>query len=672
MNILFSRFSKKDIQESRSTRASRTKQARKEKDGVSRIYAYIVIGGLCTAFSILWLKVAYLQLIEGEPLATRARRQQTALEYIPARRGDIVDRNGFTLARSIEMQTITVQPELITNLNHTVATLARILQRSEKDIKKSLNSSKKLILLARQVSTSVAQEVKDAQLPGVSIITEYGRVYPNREVAGILLGFVGNDGTGLEGIEYIANSLLEGKDQKNILLRDARGRRLFTQQASSVSDSISLAGQTVALTIDMNIQHIAEEALLKTVTQFDAKWGGALIVEVATGDIVAYAEVPRFNPNTFKTANASQWKNRLAIDSYEPGSSFKIFLLAAALEENIVQPDSIIFCEGGSWQLQSTIIKDDRASYQWLSLPDVFAFSSNIGMAKIGLSLGIKKYQEYLVKLGFGAKTELPLLQSAGITRFNRYWSDVDIATLSFGQGISVTGLQLAQATLTIANGGLFQPLRIFKDASTETYQYRIFSEKTTQLVRSMMQRVVVSGTGKRAAVPGLAVGGKTGTAQKAEGGSYGDKRFASFIGMFPIDKPEYVVVVMIDEPKKNVYGGVVASPTFQNIVAQMTSHKASTVIEETEHITPPQEPNVQNIRKPIVHSNTPLTTLPNILGMSLRKAFETVAPFGIIPTIYGKAGVVIKQSPPPGTPLDANTPLTIWLSESDAYRPKD
>ena len=665
MNISLPFFTKKERKQNhRSTHMTR-RHIKEKKTHFPKLHAFIVIGGFFIIFSALWFKVAYLQIIEGEALANRARRQQTTLEYIPARRGDIVDRNGFILARSVEMQTIIVKPALLQDLSHTSKTLANILQRPEKDIRKALSSSKKVLLLARQISDSIAEQVKQAQLPGVTITTEYGRVYPNRELAGILLGFVGNDGAGLEGIEYVANSLLEGQEQKNILLRDARGKKLFTQQASSVSDSISIAGKTVTLTIDMNIQHIAEEALLKTVAQYNAKWGGALVVEVASGDILAYAEVPRFNPNTFKTAKASQWKNRLATDSYEPGSSFKVFLLAAALEENIVQPDSIIFCEGGSWQLQSTIINDDNASYQWLSLPDVFAFSSNIGMAKIGLSLGIKKYKEYLIKLGFGSKTELPLPQSTGITRFNRYWSDVDIATLAFGQGISVTGLQLAQATLTIANGGLFQPLRIFKNDTTETYQYRIFSEKTIEIVRSMMRRVVVSGTGKRAAVPGLDVGGKTGTAQKAEAGTYGDKRFASFIGMFPIEKPEYIVVVMIDEPKKNVYGGVVASPTFQSIASQMLSYKTNTIIEQAEQIPLPQEPSIQNIRKPIIHSNTPQTTLPNILGMSLRKAFETVAPFGIIPTIYGKAGVVIKQNPLPGTPLDTNTSLTIWLSES-------
>lgn len=653
------------IKKGQGYRSSRHDTRREEQQKPTRLYALIMITFFSLIFIILWLKVAYLQLIEGETLATRARRQQTALEYIPARRGDIVDRNGFILARSVEMQTVSVKPAQIENINHTVRTLATILQRSEKEIRSALTNAGNVVLLARQISDSMAQQVKSANLPGVSIITEYGRVYPNKEAAGILLGFVGNDGTGLEGIEYIANSLLEGTEKRNLLVRDARGRKLFTQHASSVSESFSLVGKTVALTLDMNIQHIAEEALMKTVTEYNAKWGGALVVEVASGDILAYAEVPRFNPNTFKTAKASQWKNRLATDNYEPGSSFKIFLLAAALEENIVQPESIIFCEGGSWQIQSTVIKDDTASYQWLALPDVFAFSSNIGMAKIGLSLGIKKYQEYLTKLGFGAKTELPLLQSPGITRFNRYWSEVDIATLAFGQGISVTGLQLAQATLTIANGGVFQPLRIFKDDTTETYQYRIFSEKTTQLVRSMMQRAVVSGTGKRAAVSGLAVGGKTGTAQKAEGGKYGEKRLASFIGIFPIDKPEYVVIVMVDEPQKSVYGGVVATPVFRAIASQIMSYKASTLVEASPIVQ--KIPSIQNVRKPIVHSVTKESTLPNVLGMSLRKAFETVAPFGIIPTIYGKAGVVIKQSPPAGTPLTPTTMITIWLSESDS-----
>lgn len=666
MNITFPFFIKKERAYSHRSLQKKKLSSQSKKTLVSKPYSLFIIGFFALLFLILWMKVAYLQLIQGDILSKRARRQQTAFEYIPAKRGDIVDRNGFILARSIEMQTISVKPELIQDMNATVKTLASILKRPQQEIRKKLTSGRKLILLARQISDTTAKEVASASLPGVSIITEYGRVYPNRETAGVLLGFVGNDGTGLEGIEYIANSLLEGKEQKNLLLRDARGRKLFTQNASSVTESTPITGKTIALTLDMNIQHIAEEALMKAVTQYNAKWGGALIVEVKTGDILAYAEVPRFNPNSYKTATAGQWKNRLATDTYEPGSSFKIFLLAAALEENTVQPESVIFCEGGSWQLQSALIKDDTASYQWLSLRDVFAFSSNIGMAKIGLSLGIKKYQEYLTKLGFGAKTELPLLQSSGITRFNRYWSEVDIATLSFGQGISVTGLQLAQASLTIANGGLFQPLRIFKDSPNETYQYRIFSEQTAQKVRSMMQYVITSGTGKRAAVPDLAVGGKTGTAQKAEAGGYGDKRFASFIGMFPIDKPEFVIIVMIDEPKKNVYGGVVASPVFKTIASQIASYKASTVIENPIVQNKYLEPSVQNIRKPIVHTSTPDNLLPNVLGMSLRKAFETVAPFGILPVIYGKAGVVIKQHPPAGTPFEQNTQFTIWLSESN------
>ncbi|MGL4721852.1 MAG: penicillin-binding transpeptidase domain-containing protein [Desulfovibrionaceae bacterium] len=615
---------------------------------------------------IIWARLGYLQIIGEKTLGSKARRQHQTTEYIMGKRGSILDRQGKVLARSIEMRTVSVQTSQVQDKKALALALGKILKISAQDIENSLQKAKGIVLLARRISDEMAQKIKEADLHGVSLTTEYGRVYPYKDIAGKLLGFVGDDGIGLEGIEYINNAILEGGKQKTTLLRDAKGKKLFL---AGLIENEDLDGKDVRLTIDMNVQHMAEEALEKSVVRNKAQWGGVLVVKVDSGDILAFAEYPRFNPNTFKRSVPSQWRNRLAVDAYEPGSSFKPFLIAAVLEEGLVTEESLIFCEGGSWKIGNSVINDDTGSYQWLTLVDVLARSSNIGMSKLGLTLGQDIYQKYLTKLGFGVKTQITIPQSAGIMRSNRYWSDIDIATLSFGQGIAVTGLQLAQGFLILANGGVFQPLRLFMDTKIEEYQYRIFSENTIKSVHSMLRNVVENGTGKRAYTAAVSSGGKTGTAQKAnKEGGYGDKRFASFVGMFPIEKPQYIVVVLIDEPLHSVYGSVVASPVFKDIASQIAVYAELSPVPEKITVSKISKNINQSVRKPLLPKNQSSSRImPNITGKTLRSAVESLAQFGIIPIIHGNSGIVLKQVPEEGAVLPSQkASIEIWLSDTN------
>lgn len=313
------------------------------------------------------------------------------------------------------------------------------------------------------------------------------------------------------------------------------------------------------LTLDVQLQFIAEEAVARAARDFDARWSGALVVDVPSGDILAWAQYPFFNPNTYRQSSPMIYRNRLASDALEPGSTFKPFVMASALQERKINRNTAIDCENGKWEIKKVTIRD-TSRQGVLPAHKVLRYSSNIGMAKIGLELGSPTLYKYLRALGFGESTCVPVADSRGILRQPRSWSEADLMSASFGQSVSVTALQMAQGYLTLLNNGVYKPLRLLREQVNVEQRYeRIFSERVCREVMGMMRDVVEEkdGTGKRARIEGVEVAGKTGTAQKADhkAGSYGSKRLASFVGFLPADDPRYLIVVLVDEPTKNQYG---------------------------------------------------------------------------------------------------------------------
>lgn len=639
----------------------------------------------------LWVRAGYVQLWEGPFLAERARRQHMSAETVSMPRGMITDRNGHILARSVECRSVYANPNAVTDVDATSTALAGLLGRPVDQIRPLLAKKRSFVWIARRVDDATAEAIRQADLPGVDLSREYERIYPYRQVAGQLLGFVGLDGKGLEGVERSFDDQLGGLSVRQAVQRDASGRQFYVD-----SDYEAQPADDVRLTLDLQVQSIAEEEIAKAVDEYGAKWGGVLVVDVPSGDILAWAQYPFFNPNSYNQYRPGEYRNRLAQDALEPGSTFKPFLIASALQEGVVNRETTFNCENGLWKTRYITIRDDTHPKNTVqTVAQILANSSNIGCGKIGLELGAVKYQRYLSRLGFGERTGLQLAESRGILRPAREWSEADLISSSFGQSLSVTVAQMAQGYLTLANQGVYKPLRLVATDDVGGGDQRIFSKNTTKEVLSMMREVVDGGTGKRAAIPGVSVAGKTGTAQKARRGKYGSERTASFVGLVPAEKPQYLVVIFIDEPSKVKYGGVIAAPVFKAVTSRVMAYHGS--LPDPGALTPAQikaqekaearakarekrkgskeKTVLGEYRSELATKKTALPvrdsgTVPDVVGQSVRRAVEMFARQGLVPVIKGNGARVVRQTPEPGVRWagkdSAPTTCVLWLSEQE------
>lgn len=685
----------------------------------------VVAFGLLATWGVLWSRFFVLQLIEGPEYAARARGQHVTAETIHGRRGSILDRNGNVLATTIESYSLSARPSEIDDLRGTCDFLAKVLNTSSEKLQRSLQNKRGFAWVARQISDRDAKIILTADLPGLYLHKEYERVYPYKHLAGQLLGFVGIDNKGLDGLEAAFEERLSGQELRKIVQRDGRGARLYLDGREEADE---LSGQDLRLSIDVQIQYFAEAALARTVRENDAAWGGCLVVDVPSGDILAWAQYPFFNPNAYNKHPEGVRRNRLALDALEQGSTVKPFVVAAGLQEKKINREQIFFCENGKWQIYKHVVKDTRPHGN-LNVEQILRYSSNIGAGKIGLELGAPTYGGYLQSLGFGRRTGLPLLaESPGILRSPAKWPENDLIASSFGQSFSATGLQMAQAYLVLAGGGRERPLQLVMDRATrrQTEGRQIFRPEVNAEVLSMLKSVVQSddGGGRQARIAGLEIGGKTGTAQKADKGIYGEKRTASFVGMVPAEKPRYLVLVIVDEPQKSVYGSSVAAPAFREVVRDTLAYnslspeeaasmfadgsrgsdvsgdafdilsldlasyaqararldaesKTAARLGRTAGGGPAPAGNVapgSSLRLPVESSAEPKTDLaevvPDVRGMSVRGAVELFAHKGIMPVLKGQGGTVVRQSPPPGSAWPAQAgqvemEYILWLEEN-------
>lgn len=686
-------------------RAQNTRKEAKSSQGSSVDWsrARLVFVGVLFGciWALLWARAWYIQTVQSDWLAENAAKQQRATELRVGGRGDILDRNGQVLARSVEVRSVFARPVEIADQAAVIKILREVLGESEPYWSKMIASKRQFVWLSRKITDQQAQAIKKAikeeKIKGLYLTKEYNRVYPFKQLAGQLLGFVGVDDKGLEGLEKAFDSYMTGSSGKAVVQRDAAGRRLYLE---GVPDA-GLEGRDLHLTIDANIQYFAEESLAKAIAQYEAKWGGCLVVDVPTGEILAWAEVPFFNPNAYREYKPSAWRSRLALDAMEQGSTIKPFVVAAALTEGRTKPDSLYYCEKGKWKFKNVTIRD-TSSHEWLTVNKIIRYSSNIGAAKIGLDLGVAKLHGYLARLGFGSRTDLPLLgESRGILRDPSQWSEVDLAAASFGQSFAATGVQMAQAYLVLASGGVLRPLRLVRDTDARVNSQeqesdglgariaqaaegpRIFSEDVTRQIALMMSEVVTEGSGKRARIAGVSVSGKTGTAQKAEGASYGEGRMASFAGFIPAENPRYLILVMIDEPTKSVYGGVVAAPVFRYVGTRIMAYKNELPDLGTSAVGQRgtasgsgavSSANNSSVALPSSPGNIDSASedvIPDVRGKSVRSAMELFTQKGIVPRVRGNGQIIVRQEPKAGTPWSAaagtdgkKTEFTLWLGE--------
>jgi cell division protein FtsI (penicillin-binding protein 3) len=518
-----------------------------------------------------------IQIQHGEGLREEARQiYHHQVTLLPAR-GSIFDRNGEDLAISIPVESVYARPHNITDPGETARRLAPFLERKSAEIAAELRKDRRFVWLERQVVPPVSARIQELNLAGIGVIQESRRFYPNLELACHLLGIVGVDGHGLEGLELQYDKRLYGEERRIMIDRDARGQRLAPPEGLLM---VRNDGHHLILTIHRQIQHVAEQYIEEAVADTGSKSGSAVVIAPKTGEILAMANVPRFNPNTFSRYSGTTFRNRCITDVYEPGSTFKPIIISAALEAQVLDSSDIVYCENGSFRVFDRIIHDVKG-HGWLTPKGILQYSSNIGAAKVGISLGAERLHRYIKAFGFGEPTGIDLPgESTGSVRPQNQWSPVDLATISFGQGISATALQMAAAFAALANDGRrMQPyvVREILDAKGHTVERRkpkdlgpAVSPATAHEVTRMLTAVVSEkGTGAKAAIEGFTVAGKTGTSQKPDlrsGGYLRNRYLASFVGFVPAYDPRMCIVVVLDEPKGTFYGSQVAAPVFQRI----------------------------------------------------------------------------------------------------------
>ena len=540
-----------------------------------RLRAGFVAALFTVALLAIGAKAVQLHVFKGAWLSERAAMEYERATVIQGKRGAILDRNGSPLAVSIDSPSIAAYPNQIKDKDVAAKGMARALGQSAGSIEAKLNTDRAFVWIKRQATPRQADGVKDLKLAGVDFIPEHTRVYPDKTLAAQLVGFSGVDGRGLEGLEFYFEDSLKGSEKEITVLADRKGRRF---EGAVVPANLG-EGNSIVLTIDRNIQFITQKALEAAVTEFDAASGMAVVMAPSTGEVLALAHYPFFNPNCYGKFKRELWRNRAVTDAFEPGSTMKMFSAAAAIDSGTCSPSTIFFCENGEYRIGPNIIHDTK-SHGWLSLQQIVKYSSNIGSVKVAQKVGARQLHDYLSAFGFGQPSGIACPgETAGSLSAFSSWNPIDMGAISFGQGVSVSAIQLITAASAIANGGvLMKPLLVKEvlDRHGQTITrfapesvLRVISPQTSACMRRILKSVIAEGgTGVNAALAGYSVCGKTGTAQKVDqSGTYAKGKYlSSFLGFAPADQPEVAILVVVDEPRKQDYGGIVAAPAFRQI----------------------------------------------------------------------------------------------------------
>lgn len=640
---------------------------------------FLLLGG---AFLRAW----NLQVGQNERLKAYAEDQYVRAMEIPARRGDIVDRRGVKLASSVDVDSVWLDPSLVPDQRDAAKKLARALSLDWRELEERFQKARRFAWVKRQVSDADARRVKALEIPGIGFAKEPRRFYPQRELAAHVVGLVGTDGHGLDGLELSFQDELSGEAVRRAGFRDAKGRKLLT---NGVEDPQSTAGAALTLTIDSTLQYVTEHALEQAVHDAQAVAGQAVVLDPRTGEILAVANWPRFNPNAPKGAPSDAFRDRAVTDVFEPGSTIKALVIAAAVEDKLVTESSECDSENGRLPIGRHTVHDVHP-HGTLTTRGVLQVSSNVCAAKIGQKLGRERLVETFKHFGFGEKYGLGLPgEGKGSLPFPR--SEIALATQSFGQGMSATVLQVAAAYGALANDGvLMKPYLVSKVVDSDglvllenkpTAVRQVVSAKSARAVVSMLESVVEpKGTAPRARMDEYRVAGKTGTAQKPDplGRGYSDKHVASFIGVVPAEAPRAVIFVVIDEPKTDQYGGLVAAPAFKEIALQAMPHlgaprsrEAPVAVAAPVEAPKKTEKNVvlagleKYEQQEAVTEEAPVegaVRVPDLKGLAGRAAVAQLLTAELEPHLAG-SGRVVSQKPAAGSLVEKGTRITVELA---------
>ncbi len=642
------------------------------------------------AFIVLWMlaigaRLVYLQVSMHDWLTERAHRQQQGAVETGFERGQVTDREGRQMARSIETESIFVAPDEVKDIVMASELLGRTLGMDRAELAKQItgarNDKRQFLWIARRVLPEQATKIADCHIDGVHSQKEAKRFYPNGSLAAHVLGFVGLDNDGLGGIEQFYNQKISGEPGKLFIERDSRGRAYQSYEIPSKP------GQNVVLTLDQMIQFRAEQALAAAVERSHAKSGTAIVLDPRSGEILALANAPSFDPNKPGAAKTELRSNQALESVYEPGSTFKIVAYSAAIEKGLAKPEDKIDCQMGSITVAKRVIHDHHP-FGVLTLTEALAKSSNVGAIKLGLKVGDSSMYDFIKSYGFGSRTgvELPN-ESAGILKSLKRWQPSSIGSIAMGQEIGVTPLQVAAAFATIANGGvriaphLVREIRSANGAMVyrpKPEQHRVISAETANALKGMLEGVTLNGTAKKAQLDGYTAAGKTGTAQKIDPRTHGysaTKFVASFVGFAPVSNPAVVIIVVIDEPSGSYHGGEVAAPVFREIAEQILPDMnvaPDTELKPTQQLIAQVQETPAMATKREAASATRRTSLPEVVrgdrdgeivyaaatrnamvmpdlrGRSVRDVARTCAQLGLQIEARGD-GRMSRQTPAPG-----------------------
>ena len=648
----------------------------------ARMRAYLAGAVVSIGLFGVAMKAWALQVDDGDKYRALAERQHAMRLDIPAPRGEILDAHGQPLAISADTDSIWANPREVRDVASTAEKLAVILKDDPAVLESKLAGNRGFVWLDRHVTPEVAKAIKAAKLPGVEVAREPRRWYPAKNVGGTVIGRADIDGNGLDGIEHSMNDLLMGKRGAVKALRDARGHRML----DSAFEAEAQPGATVNLSLDRTIQAISETALAEAVTTNKAKSGVAVVIDVPTGRVLALASYPTYDPNSGHVNGA---RNKPVTDSFEAGSVMKVFSVAIAMDAGIVNPNSE-FAIGNSFKVGPKAITDVH-SFPSLTVGGIIKHSSNIGAAKIALRLGSQRLYEGYKKLGFGAKTGIEMPgEQIGMLRKGETWREVELATMSYGYGLTVTPLQIAAALAAIGNHGIYHAPRIVDSVvdadGTVIYrghgeERRVLSQKVADqmlpILASVFDKGLDGGTAKNIDVPGFDCGGKTGTAYKYDPATRhyaSDRYLASFVGLAPISNPRLAIVVQVDEPSAGLhYGGDVSGPAFGTIASESLRYlgvpgspiiprdkegKALVMLDPTgrplhdaqgNYIPVPQPPKKAKPAKPapppVVEeiAPAPAPEVPDFTGMGVSRALDEARKIHLDIEMEG-SGVVVSQ----------------------------
>lgn len=633
-------------------------------------------------------RLVYLQVFEHAELSARAERQQKRTQPLPALRGEILDRRGHVMAYSVDADAIYAIPTEVAQPESLAAALCGALQDcAPKEQQALVDKFRKprsfFAYVRRQATPEQAKRVAALQLEGVGFMTESRRFYPNKDLAAHLLGYVGTDGDGLAGIEGTYDRLIKGRAGTVLVQTDAK-HKVFSRLEKPPT-----MGASLELTIDEYLQHVAERELAAGVKWAGAAGGAAVVMDPATGEILALANYPTFNPNSYRSYRDDERRNRAIQDLYEPGSTFKIVTASAALEAGVFTPGEMINTSPGVIRFGSRVIDEAKGhNYGVLSFADVIVKSSNVGAIKIGLRVGPERMTDYVKRFGFGRSSSPDFRgESPGIVWSASKLSDSALASVSMGYQVGVTPLQVATAYSAVANGGeLVQPRvvrAVIRDGMRTVVPRKVLGQvinkETAADLTSIMERVVMDpiGTGENARVKGFRIAGKTGTAAKVVNGGYSSSDYnVSFAGFAPSRNPEFTIVVVVDSPHAvSAYGGTVAAPIFQRIAQAALRHRG---VAPTIDAPPPllvaarhessDEMPIAAARPSIVPVSSVApggtSVFPDLRGMSARESLRVLAQLGLTARLRG-AGLVVTQQPEPGSPIERGSNATLWLDRA-------